>query len=437
MIAVVGGGVAGLAAAYRLQQAGYEPTVFEASDSVGGLAATYETAGDPIEAYYHHLSATEETIVELAEELGVADRLEWRWGHDSYYVEGVVHPLNTAWEIAAYPYLSFYDKFRLGMLTLGIDVRGGLPSFDTYDDLESFEHVPIKEFLLDHTTQGVYDYFFEPLLRAKFGSRAEDVSAAWLLGRIKFRGERDLTKGEKLGYFEGSFAVLLDALVEEVGRENVVTGARVQDIGFGESVESLTVERDGDVTEHAVEDAVVTTMPHLLERWTGYACDIDFQGSVCAVVTMEEAVTDTYWLNIADEAPFGALIEHTNFVPPERYGGDHLLYCASYVQNTDEPLWNMDDDELEEHWLSGVEEMFPEFSRDAVTDFRVSRNPRTAPIYERGYLDMVVPYDLGDEVADGLYYAGMASRAQYPERSLNGGIVAGYEAADLVAENRR
>ncbi|PSQ38090.1 protoporphyrinogen oxidase, partial [Halobacteriales archaeon SW_12_71_31] len=60
------------------------------------------------------------------------------------------------------------------------------------------------------------------------------------------------------------------------------------------------------------------------------------------------------------------------------------------------------------------------------------RNPRTAPVYERGYLDMVVPYDLGT-VADGLYYAGMASRAQYPERSLDGGVVAGFECADHIA----
>ena len=63
----------------------------------------------------------------------------------------------------------------------------------------------------------------------------------------------------------------------------------------------------------------------------------------------------------------------------------------------------------------------------------IARNPRTAPIYERGYLDMVVPYDLGGEIADGLYYAGMASRAQYPERSLNGGIEAGYAAADALS----
>jgi protoporphyrinogen oxidase len=78
--------------------------------------------------------------------------------------------------------------------------------------------------------------------------------------------------------------------------------------------------------------------------------------------------------------------------------------------------------------------MFPEFDRDDVSEFRLAKNPRAAPVYERGYLDMVIPYDLREEVAEGLYYAGMASRAQYPERSLNGGIVAGFECADRIVE---
>jgi protoporphyrinogen oxidase len=451
MIGVVGGGIAGLAAAHRLQEAGREVRVFEASDDVGGLAATYDTAGDRIEKFYHHLSANETTVVDLAEDLGVGDRVEWRYGGDAYYVDGVEHPLNTAWEIAAYPHLSFYDKFRLGMLTLEVDVRGGIPTFDTYEDLEAFEHVPIKQFLLEHTTRGVYDYFFEPLLRAKFGDRKDDVSAAWLLGRIKFRGERDLLRGEKLGYFEGGFGVLLDALLDAVGRENVTTGARVTGLSFDERVASLTVEASGDAPAsdtpeaadggrergptdeetHDVDAVVVATMPDVLESLTGYACEIDFQGSVCAVVSMDEPLMDTYWLNIADEAPFGALIEHTNFVPKERYGGEHLLYVASYIQSPEEELWRMDDEAVREAWLAGIEGMYPEFDRSGVNWMNVARNPRTAPIYERGYLDMVVPYDLS-EVAGGLYYAGMASRAQYPERSLNGGVVAGYECADRI-----
>ena len=434
MIGVVGGGIAGLAAAHRLQERGYEVQVFEAGDDLGGLAATYDTAGDRIEKFYHHLSKSEETIVDLAESLGVEDRLDWRYGSDGYYVDGVVHPMNKPWEILAYPHLSVYDKFRLGMLVLDVDVRGGVPSLDTYERLEDFEDVPVQEFILDHTSRGCFENFFRPLLRAKFGDRWEDVSAAWLLGRIKFRGERDILKGEVLGYFDGGFGVLLDALVEAVGRENITTGARVTDLGVADgTVRSLTVDTDGGGETHDIEAAIVATMPNVLEDLTGYACDIDFQGTVCSVIGMDESLTDVYWLNIAEEVPFGALIEHTNFVSPERYGGEHLLYAVSYIQSPEEKLWQMDDDGVEEAWLSGIESLFPEFSRESVNWIETARNPRTAPIYERGYLDMVIPYDLADSVADGVYYAGMASRAQYPERSLNGGIVAGYECADRIA----
>ncbi|WP_152042867.1 NAD(P)/FAD-dependent oxidoreductase [Salinigranum salinum] len=432
MIHVVGGGIAGLAAAYRLRQHGHDVHVFEASDDLGGLAATYETPGDRIESFYHHLSKSEETIVELADELGVGDRLEWLVGKNAYYVDGVVHPLDTPWEILAYPHLSIYDKFRLGMLTLGVDLRGGRPRFDSYESLEAYEDTPVREFIVEHTTEGVYDQFFEPLLDAKFGSRKEDVSAAWLLGRIKFRGERDLLRGEILGYFDGGFAPFIDALVEAVGRENVTTGARVTDLSLEDgAVSTLTVDTGAATETHDTEGVVVAAMPNVLEALCGYECDVDFQGAVCAVVTMDDSLTDTYWLNVAHDAPFGALIEHTNFVSPDRYGGKHLLYVASYVQEYDEDLWQASDDEIEELWLSHVEEMFPSFSRESVERFRLARNPRAAPVYERGYLEKVVPYDLR-EVADGLYYAGMASRAQYPERSLNGGIVAGFECADRI-----
>jgi protoporphyrinogen oxidase len=473
VIRVVGGGVAGLAAAYRLRGAGHEVTVHEAADRLGGLAATYETAGDDVEVFYHHLSKSEETIVELAADLGV-DPPEWRVGKNAYYVDGVVHPLDTLPQIAAYPHLSLYDKFRLGMLVLGIDVRGGRPDFDAYDDLTAYEDVPVERFVVEHTSRGVYENFFEPLLDAKFGDRADDVSAAWLLGRVRFRGERDLRRGELLGYFDGGFAPLVRALVDAVGRDAIRTGERVTAIHAREgAVDGITVapseadpttvegaagaalangagagEAGGDAADATgataaermdADAVVVATMPNVLESLTGYGCPIDFQGAACALVTIPERLTDTYWLNVAHDAPFGALIEHTNFVPPERYGGDHLLYLASYVQSPDEWVWQADADALRERWLGHVGEMFPDFDPSAVApdDFRLAKNPRAAPVYERGYLDTVIPYDVGGadpDVPAGVYYAGMASRAQYPERSLNGAVVAGFGAADAVLD---
>ncbi|WP_336036405.1 NAD(P)/FAD-dependent oxidoreductase [Halobacterium yunchengense] len=443
MIAIVGGGVAGLAAARRLQAHGRDVRVFEASSQVGGLAATAETAGDPIEQFYHHLSGSEETVVELIEDLGLGEDLRWPIGKNAYYVDGTVYPMDKPWEILAFPHWSLYDKFRLGMLTLDVDVRGSVPSFDTYEDLEDFEDVPVEEFCVEHTTRNVYETFFEPLLEAKFGERMHDVSAAWLLGRIKFRGERDLLRGEPLGYLDGGFGRLLDALVDEVGRDNIETNTRVTDVAVADGeLQSVTVERgaDGDgftqVETFDADAVVVAAMPDVLESLTGYECDVDFQGTVCSLVCMDEPLTDTYWLNIADDAPFGALIEHTNFVGPERYGGEHLLYVPKYIQSPDDPVWQASDGEVEDRWLDGIADLFPDFDRSQVNWVETFRNPRTAPVYERGYLDMVVPYHLDAEVGEGVYYAGMASRAQYPERSLNGGIVAGYECADRIAGQR-
>ena len=75
MIGIIGGGLAGLSAAYYLQQKGYQVRIFEGEKELGGLAASYDTEGDSIEKFYHHLSKSEETIVELAEELGMGDKV--------------------------------------------------------------------------------------------------------------------------------------------------------------------------------------------------------------------------------------------------------------------------------------------------------------------------------------------------------------------------
>ena len=48
----------------------------------------------------------------------------------------------------------------------------------------------------------------------------------------------------------------------------------------------------------------------------------------------------TYWLNIPatsptkakNELPFLALVEHTNYIDRQHYGGDHIIYCGDYVK---------------------------------------------------------------------------------------------------------
>ena len=297
MIGIIGGGIAGLSAAYYLQQKGYQVRVFEGAEEVGGLAASYETKGDSIEKFYHHLSKSEETIVELADELGIGDKVEWKIGKNAYYVDGEIFPLDTPWEILKYPHLTLYDKMRLTLLTLGIDARGIFPKIGAYENLEDFEHIPVEDFVREHTTNNIFDKFVTPLLDAKFGKYKHRVSAAWLLGRIKFRGQRDLLKGEILGYINGGFVELIDTLIEKIGSENIITGAFVEQIVVKNGkVDSIVIDtKNGKITEE-IDAVIVATMPSVLENLTGYECPIQFQGAVCALMSYSEQITETYWL---------------------------------------------------------------------------------------------------------------------------------------------
>ncbi|MFF5971395.1 protoporphyrinogen oxidase [Streptomyces sp. NPDC012769] len=75
-VVVVGGGIAGLAAAHRLVTAGARVTVLEAGDRVGGKLLTGEIAGAPVDLGAESLLARRPEAIALAEAVGLGDRLQ-------------------------------------------------------------------------------------------------------------------------------------------------------------------------------------------------------------------------------------------------------------------------------------------------------------------------------------------------------------------------
>ena len=86
-VAVLGAGVTGLVAAYRLGQRGHACDVYERWPGLGGQAATLEIDGGVrLERYYHHLFTTDVHITDwgtratgAARAVGIADRM---WAPD-------------------------------------------------------------------------------------------------------------------------------------------------------------------------------------------------------------------------------------------------------------------------------------------------------------------------------------------------------------------
>ena len=53
-IGIIGGGIAGLTAAYELAKKGHNVTVFEKEAELGGQASTFPIEGTRLEKFYHH-----------------------------------------------------------------------------------------------------------------------------------------------------------------------------------------------------------------------------------------------------------------------------------------------------------------------------------------------------------------------------------------------
>src|ERR1041385_7036023 len=73
-IAIIGGGITGLVAAYRLREKGLPVTVYEASDRVGGVIRSFRQDGYLAECGPNTILETSPTVGELVRDLGLEQR---------------------------------------------------------------------------------------------------------------------------------------------------------------------------------------------------------------------------------------------------------------------------------------------------------------------------------------------------------------------------
>ena len=123
-VAIAGGGLAGLAAACALSDAGFRVTLFEKRPFLGGRASSYEHpgTGEVVDNCQHVLFRICTNLVKFYEHIGVADQI--RWFDQMNFIEpgGRVSvmkssplpaPLHTAPSFLHFPFLSAGDKLAI------------------------------------------------------------------------------------------------------------------------------------------------------------------------------------------------------------------------------------------------------------------------------------------------------------------------------------
>ena len=146
---------------------------------------------------------------------------------------------------------------------------------------------------------------------------------------------------------------------------------------------------------------------------------------------LDRPLTPTYWLNIADRSlPFLAVVEHTNFIASEQYGGKHIVYLANYL-GKEHPLYRLGKEEMFQEYLPHLRKLNPDFDPSWVMEYHYHREEAAQPVVPRGYSARIP--DRRTPIS-GLYLANTTQI--YPEdRGTNYSISMGRQVARMVLED--
>lgn len=423
-VAIVGAGFGGMAAAHDLLNAGHQVTIFESSDHAGGLAAGFkEPYWDwSVEQFYHHWFTSDQDMFQWMDEMGLRQGVEIHRPKTVAYYNGDFYPLDSPLSALTFPGFRFFDMVRFGLVT------AYLRYIASWKPLEA---VTAHEWMSKAYGPRLYSILVEPLLQGKFGRHYKEVNMAWFWARFKARST-------KLATYQGGFQAFADAAAENLrGRgANLRLSCPIQRItALPEGGLQLSLP---DGTER-FDQVLVTVSPGLLARlapdlpqdYLQGLLSLKNMGAVVMVLSLNHKLSDQgyYWFNIPKSAgyPFLALVEHTNFVSSEHFGGDTILYCGDYL-DSDHEYFQLSKEELLERFMPSFSKFNPAFKAEWIKNTWLFRTAYAQPVplvnHSRNIPSIQTPLP-------GLFFASMSQ--VYPwDRGTNFAVQIGRRAARLM-----
>ncbi len=426
-IGIIGAGIAGMTAAYDLAKAGHQVIIFEASDRVGGLASGFRESHWEwsLERFYHHLFETDTAMRGLVDEIGYSDNLFFRKAVTAHWWQGNLYAIDSPLNLLRFPGISPLDRVRFGAAMAYLKY--------VTTDWRALEKVSAQEWTQRWAGKAAYETILRSLLEGKFGQYTPEVNMAWLWARFRARSFR-------LGYFAGGFQSFAEKLLSVLQAQGV-------EVRLSTFVQRLDHDETGWTIGHSAGEPlqcdriIVTSSPRLLAKlaptlppdYLGQLSGLNSLGAVVLILALKRQLTEHwYWMQgmLKHEVPFLALVEHTNFIEREHYGGDHLIYCGDYLP-PEHRYFQMSHDELLAEFLPALTKFNPDFRPDWVRTSWLHREPYAQPVVGLNHSARVPP--LATPLT-GLYWASMSQ--VYPwDRGTNFAVELGQRAAAEVLES--
>ena len=426
-IAIIGAGYSGLSAAWDLRKAGHDVTIYESADYVGGLASGFKEPGWKwsVEKFYHHWFASDKDMLGLIEELGLSDKVKFPRPFTVMYHQGKFFPLDSVIKAILFPGLGWgINKIRFGLVGLFLRLT---------TDWKNLEKYTVDEWMRKWTGETVYKLMWEPLVIGKFGAKYyKQVNMAWMWARLHARTTR-------LGTFEGGFQAFADQFEEKLKLAGVEIKLAVpvthiqRNAGSGlfEINTSDGVETADKVLVTLAPAAAAAMVPSLPSEYLEDLLKLKSMGAVVLTISLKHQLSREgyYWYSIPKSAgfPFLALVEHTNYVSPEYFGGEHIVYIGDYLEPENE-YFHLSGEELLEIFLPSLKKFNPDFDRNWINKIWMYRTAYAQPVPLVNHSKNIPSIETPIE---GLYFASMSQ--VYPwDRGTNFAVEIGRRAAGLM-----
>lgn len=416
-IAILGGGLTGLTAAYHLVKKGHTITIYEGAARLGGLAQGFRKEGWEwdLERTYHHIFSNDSEILGLAREIG--------YKGFAFHTPLTASLFGEVNNYRIFPVDSPKDFLMLPELTLIAKLRAGatLAFLKLSPFLSYYEKVTSSRFLQMTMGREVWKVLWEQLFRKKFGKFAEKIVASFIWARVTKRTQH-------LGYPNGGFQSFIDELADadralgvEVNTASVITGIHKQGDRYG------VVGKKGGRSFSETVDVIISTLPYpttlkvmgdlLGEDYCREQAKRKYLFAINLILQTDIPILDrAYWLNMgAEDVPFMCMVQHTNFIDKKRYGNKHVTYIAWYVDG-ESKLLKKNEEEMMAFVLPHLKNIQPRLTStpevaalirapyaQPVFDSEFTTIPRTFATREKNILianlDMTYPYDRGTNYA--------------------------------------
>ncbi len=411
--AIVGGGILGMTLALRLAQQGKQVTLFESGNQLGGLADDWQLGDVHWDRHYHVTLLSDSHLRSLLTELGLESEMQWVETKTGFFTDGKLYSMSNTLEFLKFPPLGLLDKLRLGFtISYGSKVR----------NWRKLETIPVTTWLQKLSGKRTFEKIWMPLLRAKLGDNYYKASASfiWAIIARMYAARRTGLKKEMFGYLSGGYGRMLGRFAEVLAEHGVEiqTGYRVSQVSRREGrvqIEFDTGRRESfdQVVVTAASAIAAKLCPSLSPQEQMQHQKIEYQGIICASLLLKKPLSNYYVTNITDTwVPFTGVIEMTTLVDPEMFGGRSLVYLPKYVP-PDDPAFRLSDQELEEEFIKALLLMYPNFDRNDVVAFRVSRVRHVFAISTLNYSRNLPPMKTS---IPGVY---IINSAQIPNGTLN------------------